>query len=173
MGSMVHAYNATRHGSTGQAPYFLMFGRQSRLLIDLSFDLLEKGQTYGKYVAGLHDCLKAAYDLASREAEKSREKQKGTNDHRAWAAVLNPGNRVLVHIVAHDGEHQLADKWENHVYIVAEHPNVDIPVYVVKRENGSGGARKLHRNHLLPANHLPIQVLKQPCKLHLCRQQRC
>ena len=27
VGSMVHTYNATRHCSTGQAPYFLMFGR--------------------------------------------------------------------------------------------------------------------------------------------------
>ena len=71
VGPMVHACNATRHCSTGQAPFSLMFGRQPRLLIDLIFDLPEKGQTYGKYIAGLRDCLKAAYDLATREAEKS------------------------------------------------------------------------------------------------------
>ena len=86
--------------------------------------------------------------------------------------MLNPGDRVLVRILAHDGKHKLADKWENHAYIVAEHPNVDIPVYVVKRENGFGETRKLHRNHLLPVNYLPIQVPKQPDKLPPRRQQR-
>ena len=128
---MVHAYNATRHCSTDQAPFFFMFGRQPRLPIDLIFDLPEKEQTYGKYIAGLRDRLKAAYDLATREAEKSRGRQKRSYDHRPRAAVLNPVDRVLVRILAHDREHKLADKWENHAYIVAEHPNVDIPVYVV------------------------------------------
>ena len=33
-----------------------------------------------------------------------------------------------------------------------------MPVYVVKAENGTGGERVLHRNMLLPCDHLPLET---------------
>ena len=163
VGPMVHAYNATRHGSTGQAPlnanFALLFGCQPWLPIDLILDLPEgEGPTYNRYVAGLRERLKESYELATREAEKSRNQQKRAYDHRARAAVLSPGDRVLVRILAYEGKHKIADRWENEVYVVLEQPNMDIPVYVVRKECGSGGTKQLHRNHLLPVNHLPIHL---------------
>ena len=163
IGAMVHAYNATRHTSTGHSPFYLMFGRQARLPVDLLFEDPEnEGKSYGKYVSELRDRIKKAYNLASESARKSQVRQKQNYDIRARAAVLEAGDRVLVKILAFEGRHKLANKWEDGVYTVLEQPNKDVPVYNVQLEDRTGPKRKLHRNHLLPVNHLPIETTPPP-----------
>lgn len=56
------------------------------------------------------------------------------------------GDRVLVKIVAFEGKHKLADRWEQDPYIVIGQPNENKPVFVVKKENGEGRRRTLHRH---------------------------
>ena len=54
-------------------------------------------------------------------------------------------------VLAFDGKHKIADKWSEDVFIVIEQPNTEIPIYKVRRENGSDVETflLLHRNHLL------------------------
>jgi hypothetical protein len=154
---LVHAYNCTRHETTGFAPFELMFGRVPRLPIDIVLgvkrDQNSKGQS--SYIKSLSERLKQAYDIAASNISKSHKIQKENYDIKCRAASLNPGDRVLVKITAYDGKHKIADKWENDAYEVIKQPVPDIPVYVVRREN-SGHVRTLHRNLLLPIGSLPI-----------------
>ncbi len=157
LSSLVHAYNSTRHESTKETPFYLMFGRQPRLPVDLLFGLERAdGKKMSSYVESMKQRLNEAYDKASAASSQARRKQKVNYDHKARGAVISPGDRVLVKIVAYDGKHKISDRWENDVYSVLNQPNSQIPVYTVQREDGKGRKRVLHRNLLLPIG--PVSV---------------
>ena len=56
------------------------------------------------------------------------------------------------------GPGKLRSHWEDRIHVVISRKDEDSPVYEVKPETGPGGTRILHRNLLLPCNHLPVDV---------------
>ena len=157
LGPLVHAYNSMRQDTTGQTPYFLMFGRQPRLPIDIAFGLRNNSsqrQSMSSYVSKMRDRLQKSYELATKATQKAQQRQKSHYDLRSRGGKVEVGDLVLVKIVAFDGKHKLANKWEEEPYRVLRQPNPDVPVYEVQRESGEGRKRVLHRNLLLPIGHL-------------------
>ena len=165
VGPMVHAYNCTRHESTGQTPYLLLFGRNPRLPVDAVFGLKEsERQPSLKYIKELQKRLAQAYHLASEAAQKARAKQKEGYDTKVRGGTVTVGDRVLVKTVAFDGKHKLADRWEQEPYTVIGQPNDDIPVFTVRKENGEGRTRTVHRNLLLPIGFIMDKPTPAPRK---------
>ena len=152
--TLVHAYNATKHDSTGYSPYFLMFGRHPRLVIDAFFGIQTETLSANKpseYVHGLKQRLNTAYQKAKQIAEMTGLRNKRKYDERVRSSALAPGDRVLVKNVSIRGKQKLADRWEHEPYVVVNQPYADIPVYEVKREGTRHKkSRTLHRNLLLP-----------------------
>lgn len=154
---LVLAYNCTRNGTTGVAPFYLMFGRHPRLPVDLAMGLEQPIRKYdNEYITSLQTRLKEAYKLASTKALASQRKQKNYYDLKTRGATLSVGDRVLVKVVAFEGKHKIADRWERGAYVVMRQPDESIPVFTVQREDGGGPMRTLHRNLLLPISSLPI-----------------
>ena len=153
--SLVHAYNCMPQETTGHSPYYLMFGREPKLPVDIAFGLDSGNQpSKTRYIEQLQERLQKSYQLAMKSSQKAKERQKEHYDLKTRGAKVEEGDRVLVKIVAFDGKHKIADRWEEDPYIVQRKPNPDIPVYTVKKENGQGKERTLHRNLLLPIGHL-------------------
>lgn len=150
--SLVHAYNCTFNEATGYSPYFLLFGREARLPIDVCFGLFPYGKentTHTQYVQKLKADLQEAYELASAAALRNHQKNKTYYDRRVRHQVLAKGDRVLVKNLGLKGKHKLQDRWSSVPHVVVEQlPN--LPVYRVKPEDGFGRERTLHRDHLLP-----------------------
>ena len=157
--SLVHAYNCTRHDSTGFSQYELMFNRQPRLPVDLLLgsEPPQSSIAYSSFVDSMKQCLKYSYDLASQLSKDAQRSQKRIYDLRTRLNVLYPVDRILVRQVPFQGKHKIADKWQDTVYVVISQPNPDIPVYCVrpKRVSDSHSDKVLHRNMLLPIGSIP------------------
>lgn len=155
--AMTHAYNCSRHDSTGYSPYYLMFGRHPRLPVDLIFGSPTVNQPceYSDYVQTLHDSLTQAYALANQTSQYAKEQQKKYYDQKARSEDFGTGDRVLVKVCHVEGRQKLGDRWESRPYvIVKKQPN--LPVYVMRPENG-GPERVVHRNLLTQCMFLPVE----------------
>ena len=163
--SLTHAYNCTRHDSTGYSPHYLMFGREPLLPVDLTYGLNGAdpggGETYSSYVQSLKEKLDYAFASAMENQGQSTERNKERYDLKAKASVPQNGDKVLVRNVQLRGRHKLADKWSAEVYTVQGQPNPDIPVYSVRPLTG-GRTRVLHRNLLLPVGDIRDEPATKP-----------
>lgn len=154
--TLVHAYNCTQNDATGYSPYFLMFGREARLPIDVCFQAVldsDEELTHQQYVENLRKDLKNAYQLAVEASNKSHQKNKRAYDLTVRQQVLEKGDRVLVRALGGAGKQKLKDKWSSLPYVVLDRLS-NLPVYRVKPEMGAGIVRTLHRDHLLPIGHV-------------------
>uniref|UniRef100_A0A1A7ZLV7 Gypsy retrotransposon integrase-like protein 1 n=1 Tax=Nothobranchius furzeri TaxID=105023 RepID=A0A1A7ZLV7_NOTFU len=160
---LVHAYNSTRCDATGFSPYFLMFGREARLPVDLCFGTtIDKAEeSHSRYVSKLKEDLRQAYKLASETADKVHQKNKKGYDQRVCFQSLEIGDRVLLKNWGLKGKHKLQTRWSPIPYQVVEKmPN--LPVYQLKKENGSGRLKTIHRDHILPiGQHVKLPILEE------------
>uniref|UniRef100_A0A674P9H8 Integrase catalytic domain-containing protein n=1 Tax=Takifugu rubripes TaxID=31033 RepID=A0A674P9H8_TAKRU len=149
---LVHAYNSTKCDATGYSPYHLMFGREARLPVDVCFGTSPDGTEiacHTRYVAKLKEDLKQAYKLASEAADKRHQRNRRLYDRRVTFRTLDIGDRVLLRNLGLRGKHKLESKWNPAPYVVVgKMPN--LPVFKVKREDGTPGSKTIHRDHLLP-----------------------
>lgn len=160
LAKVVHAYNCTRSEATGYAPYFLLFGRNPRLPIDMMFGLTAKDQSSSprEYAEKWRARMEDAYKLESATAYKEGRREKALYDRKIYGAELSPGCRVLIrNLSERGGPGKLRSYWEDQVYIVTQRKQPDSPVYELKPENGKGRVRVMHRNLLLPCEFLPIE----------------
>ena len=147
---MVHAYNATVSRSTGYSPFFLLFGKEPILPIDLMFDKAQpsKQKSYSAYVKRWKQGMSDAYKIAKRKSNQVGDLNKSAYNKRARCSVLETGDRVLVrNLRERQGPGKLRSYWEKTVYRIVERKR-ESPVYVVEPEKG-GERRCLHRNLLV------------------------
>ncbi|KAI8512396.1 hypothetical protein Bbelb_090350 [Branchiostoma belcheri] len=159
--------------TTGYSPYFLLFGRQARLPLDLTLGIDSAEENMGdtvspdEWVEKHHQRYKYAYDLVTKNSESAKAGQKKLHDRTARTAPLLPGERVLVRNKRTRGPSKLKDQWEQIPHVVDRQPNVDIPVYVVTPERGGGPSRTLHRDMLTPCMFAP-----RPCNTRRPRAEQ-
>ncbi len=155
VGAVTHAYNNTKHDSTGYAPFYLMFGRHARIPVDFMLGLQPETppeDSTDDYVKSLQKCLEDAYNQASSHALKAKDKQQHQYNKKVKIAPIRIGDRVLLQNKSIRGKAKLADKWEATPYVVVD--IVDTLV-TIKRDNDNV-TKRVHRNMVTPCMFLPL-----------------
>ena len=82
--------------------------------------------------------------------EKMANKAKNYYDRTVRFSELQPEYLVLVKKFGFRGKHKIQDRWENQVYEVLESCHSSPLVFRIRKEDGTGNIRIVHRNLLLP-----------------------
>ena len=115
------AYNATCSAVTGYSPYYLLFGRRSRIPVDYLFPTLCDSPHQTKMevsVAAMQKRLKEAFAIVRCLTSEETAKQCHYYDRKAGAVALQPGDVVMVCTNGFVGKQKVKDRWEDKGFIV-------------------------------------------------------
>ena len=154
--SLVQAYNATLHSSTGYAPAYLMFGRHVRLPVDVALGVENPQTQYRRdsWVEEHHHKLLYAYALAAKSMGRAAEHYKKHYDRQARVLPLAPGERVWRRTNRVGDKGKLCGRWDPDPYVVVRQLDEEGLTYRVRLER-TGKERVLHRNALKPCINPP------------------
>ena len=166
VGTLVHAYNSTKSAITGFSPHYLMFGREPKLPLDVTFGLLNpdmEAVIHERYVKQLQSRLKWSYGVAQHRNQKEAARRKKYYDLKVRCAPLKVGDLVVQRQKSFRGKCKIQDRWDSTLYEVIEIPYPDMPVFKIQPQGDSEAKpRVLHRNLLLPIRQIETSKAEDP-----------
>ena len=99
LSKLIFAYNSTIDKSTGYSPFFLMFGRSSRLPIDSMFPIdigVTKQNTYDQFVSDRKNQMNEDIQISQQKADKSAEQNRNQYNRKVHVNDIVIGDRILL-----------------------------------------------------------------------------
>lgn len=117
---LLYAYNCTVHSSTGYSPYYLMFGREPTLPVDLMLgSKVDTEEPETEWVASHFQNIQQAFRMASEKTEKEALKRQERVNKKADDQPVAIGSRVFLRNHP-QGRNKIQDAWGETPYRVTE-----------------------------------------------------
>ncbi|KAJ8401524.1 hypothetical protein AAFF_G00384430 [Aldrovandia affinis] len=160
---VVFSYNTAAHQSTGESPFYLMFGQDPILPIDFLLGRVEE-PTEG----GVHDWvmehqtrLQVAFDGARERLRAAADRRKERHDQKVRDAPILEGQLVYLRDHSVRGRNKIQDLWSSVVYRVLKAPKEGGSVYTIAPLDDLDKVKHVNRTQLkahhgsLPLDHSP------------------
>ena len=110
------AHNTSFSSTMHEKPFFLMFGRQARLPIDITVGIPHVGRstTTEEFAHSTRENLQIAFELARRNLSERSDKQKANDSKLPPIPEFTPGHKVLVykpHLCTNGPNPKLIQPW--------------------------------------------------------------
>ena len=158
---LVSVYNNTQHAATNFSPFELIFGRKSRLPVDILLDTVPRDVEFGsmrEYIKHLKGRLETCHSVAREHSEMQHLQNKYRYDKKLSKVQLKVGDKVLIRNVGIKGEHKLEPVWLPEVFEVTT--VVGPRVYEVRSIKNAKRLKVLHLDMLKPLNELESRYHK-------------
>ena len=143
-----YAYNTSIHATYGVSPFYLLFGRQPRLIADavLNIELSNpRTQTVKEFISN----LSRAYQTCKQKLATRQEKYKKYYDNKLSRKIRDIDMSDIVLIKNLNMKNKIDDRWIEVPYIVKQRIHPEGNVYrLMEIETGKMITR--HRNHIVP-----------------------
>ena len=135
---LAFAYNSTVNKSTGYSPFFLMFGRNSKLPVDQMFGLDSVQEvsvdrkSHAQFVKDWKHSMTTAYETANKNIDKAASYNKSNYDKKIKGEELEVGDKVLMkNVRERGGTGKLRSHWERQIFKITKKKD-NLPVYVIE-----------------------------------------
>lgn len=144
------SYNTTAHLSTGESPFFLMFGQDPQLPVDFLLGRVPEptaGSTHD-WIVEHQTRLRHAFEGATKHLEAMADRRKRHYDEHVRDSPLHEGQLVYLKNVAWTGRHKIQDIWSSTVYRVLKAPPRGGSVYTIAPVDNPQQVKHIHRSLL-------------------------
>ena len=156
---VLYSYNTTPHQSTGESPFYLMFGQEPRLPVDFLLGRVcdPVGGEIHEWIQEHQTRLQLAFEGTQERLKVAAERRKKNHDHHVRDAPLKVGQSVWLRDHGARGRHKIQDLWCPVVYRVVKAPQEGGPVYTIAPMDDQAKVRQVHRTSLKAVTGTPPQ----------------